>query len=86
MLARKGIATTTLRSIHLMYRAELEGIICNGIEREKQFTYALLDERVPLGKILKKGEALAELAKRYFNSHGYATLQDFLLVVWIDCC
>jgi len=77
MLQKKGIAINTLRSIHLMYRAELEGIVCNGIKREKQFTYALLDERVPSGKILKKEEALAELAKRYFNSHGYATLQDF---------
>jgi hypothetical protein len=77
MLQKKGIGINALRSVHLMYRAELEGIVCNGIKREKQFTYALLDERVTSGKILKKEEALAELAKRYFNSHGYATLQDF---------
>jgi len=77
MLQKKGIGINTLRSIHLMYRAELDGIVCNGRKREKQFTYALLDERVPFGKILKKEEALAELAKKYFNSHGYATLQDF---------
>ena len=27
--------------------AELDGIICSGPRRGKQFTYALLDERVP---------------------------------------
>jgi hypothetical protein len=32
---------------------------------------------VPAGNIPKKEEALAELAKRYFISHGPATLQDF---------
>lgn len=77
LLQKKGIAINALRSIHLMCRAELEGIVCNGPKREKQFTYALLDERVPSAKTLKKEEALAELAKKYFNSHGYATLQDF---------
>jgi hypothetical protein len=77
LLQKKGIATNDVRSIHLMFRAEAEGIVCNGIKRGKQFTYALLDERVPATKSLKKEEALAELAKRYFNSHGYATLQDF---------
>ncbi len=77
LLQKKGIGINPLRSTHLMYRAELEGIVCNGPKREKQLTYALLDERVPAGKPLKKEEALAELAKRYFHSHGYATLKDF---------
>ena len=30
----------------MMY-AELEGLICSGARRGKQFTYALLEERVP---------------------------------------
>jgi winged helix DNA-binding protein len=77
LLQKKGIFINALRSLHLMFRAELEGIACNGIKRGKQFTYTLLDKRVPSCKILKKEEALAELAKRYFNSHGYATLRDF---------
>ncbi len=61
-----------------MMRAELDGIICSGARRGKQFTYALLDERAPRPKILERDEALAELAKRYFTSHGPATLQDFV--------
>ena len=54
LLQKKGIGINPLRSTHLMYRAELEGIVCNGPKREKQLTYALLDERVPAGKPLKK--------------------------------
>jgi hypothetical protein len=58
--------------------AELEGVICSGPRRGKQFTYALLDERVPAkSKILERDEALAELATRYFSSHGPATVRDF---------
>lgn len=74
----RGIKTTNLRMIHFMMHAELDGIICSGGRRGKQFTYALLDERVPQTKSLTHEEALAELASRYFTSHGPATLQDFV--------
>ena len=60
-----------------MMHAELEGVICSGPRRGKQFTYALLDERVPATKPKARDEALAELAKRYFASHGPATVRDF---------
>jgi hypothetical protein len=38
----------------------------------------LLEERVPKSKTLKRDEALAELVKRFFVSHGPATIQDFV--------
>lgn len=76
-LQKHNIPTDELRSTHLMFSAELEGIVCNGSRRGKQFTYALLDERVPPAKPLHKEEALAKLALRYFTSHGPATLKDF---------
>jgi len=60
----------------LMY-AELDGLICSGARRGKQFTYALLEERVPPVKPLTSDEALAELTRRYFATRGPATLQDF---------
>ena len=44
---RAKIATDALRASHIMLCAELDGIVCNGARRNKQFTYALLDERVP---------------------------------------
>jgi DNA glycosylase AlkZ-like len=63
---------------HLVMHAELEGLICSGPRRGKQFTYMLLDERVPGAKRLAREEALAELARRYFTSHGPAKVQDFV--------
>lgn len=76
-LEKKGIQTNDLRALHIMFRAETDLIVCNGIKRDKQFTYALFDERVTTTKKLIKEEALAELARRYFSSHGPATVQDF---------
>jgi len=61
----------------LMY-AELEAVVCSGPKRGKQFTYALLDERVPQEKLMDAEESLAELTIRYFQSHGPATLRDFV--------
>jgi hypothetical protein len=46
--------------------------------QDKQKTFVLLDEWVPHSKNMKRDEALAELAERYFRSHGPATLQDFV--------
>jgi len=77
-LERDGVATQEpLRLGYIMMRAELEGIICSGARRGKQFTYALLEERVPPTRTLERDEALAELTLRYFTSHGPATARDF---------
>jgi hypothetical protein len=62
----------------IMMYAESVGLVCNGRMKGKQITYALLDERVDKPKTkLSKDEGLAKLAKRYFESHGPATLLDF---------
>lgn len=76
-LGKAGIPTHGLFPVHLMFSAELECIVCNGSRRGKQFTYALLDERVPTTPPLHREEALATLALRYFTSHGPATLKDY---------
>lgn len=66
-----------LRLTLLVMHAELEGLICSGAMRGKQHTCALLDERVPAARMLDREEALAELTRRYFVSHGPATIKDF---------
>lgn len=66
------------RLSHLLFQAELEGIVCSGPIKAKKQTYALLYDRVPNKKIITRDEALAELAKRYFTSHCPATLKDFI--------
>ncbi|HEV8283248.1 MAG TPA: winged helix DNA-binding domain-containing protein [Chitinophagaceae bacterium] len=76
-LQKARIATDDLRFIHIMIHAELDGIICSGPRKGKQFTYTLINERAPKAKLIDREEALAELVKRYFTSHGPATLQDF---------
>ncbi|MDR1347030.1 MAG: winged helix DNA-binding domain-containing protein [Prevotellaceae bacterium] len=76
-LNRAGIKTDTSRMIHFMYRAEAEGIVCSGADKEKQQTYALISERVKSIKTLNKDEALVKLATKYFQSHSPASLHDF---------
>jgi len=68
----------TVRLAHIILRAELDGVVCSGPRIGKQFTYALLEERVPPGKSLTREEALAELTRRYFASHGPASPPDFI--------
>jgi len=78
-LQRAGItADDPLRFTLIVMRAELDAVICSGARRGKQFTYALLDERAPQAATLPRDEALSELTRRYFTSHGPATAQDFI--------
>jgi hypothetical protein len=79
-LEQKKIKAAGLRLGLIMMKAELDGIICSGSRQGKQFTYALLDERVPPVKKMHRDEALAMLCLRYFSTRGPATLQDF--TVW----
>ena len=60
-----------------MMHAEVTGLVCSGPPRGKVQTYALLAERAPNARRLDREAALAELAARYFTSHGPATLKDF---------
>jgi hypothetical protein len=76
-LKHAGIEVNNNRASHILVRAEIEGIICSGKSVGTRPTYALLDERVPKGRKLYTDEALSELARRYFTSHGPATLLDF---------
>ena len=75
-LGQAGIVAAGMRLGYIVHRAELDAIICSGARRGKQFTYALLDERAPRARTLPRDEALAELTRRYFTSHGPALAQD----------
>nr|HET6901241.1 winged helix DNA-binding domain-containing protein [Ktedonobacteraceae bacterium] len=78
VLQQIGIVTENLGFLYIIMHAELDGVVCSGARRGNQFTYALLEERVPQTRTLDHDEALAEFARRYFTSHGPATLQDFV--------
>jgi hypothetical protein len=78
VLLRAGIqADGVQRLAHIVMQAELDAVVCSGPRRGTQQTYALLDERVPPSPARSRDDALAELARRYFTSHGPAQLHDF---------
>jgi len=78
VLQKAGVAADDgLRLVYLMMHAELEGVVCSGARRGKQFTYALVDARAPHARTVGRDEGLAELADRYFTSRGPATVHDF---------
>jgi hypothetical protein len=78
LLEQANISTGGQRGYHILGRSAQDGLICFGALRGKQQTFTLLDEWAPPAKQLERDEALAELARRYFMSHGPATLPDFV--------
>jgi DNA glycosylase AlkZ-like len=76
-MERAGIATRASRGVHILWKCAHDGLICFAGRDGKQHTMALLDEWLPPAKIPPRDEAYAELARRYFTSHGPATLTDF---------
>lgn len=58
--------------------AEIEGILINGRLKGNKQTFTLLEEWVPRRKTLSKEEAMECLARKYFTSHGPATIHDFV--------
>ena len=76
-LKKAKIKVAGIRLAFVMMQAELEGIICSGKKEGKQFTYALLEERVPPLKEIGRDESLFLIAHKYFTSRGPATINDF---------
>ena len=77
VLARAGIAASGVALGHIMLQAELDAVVCSGARRGGQSTYALLEDRAPRARRFERDEALATLARRYFQSHGPALAGDF---------
>lgn len=74
---RNKIEASGPRLSGIMMQAELDGLICSGARSGNQFTYALLEERIPPAPDKHEEEALTELTKKYFTSRGPATIKDF---------
>lgn len=74
---KAGIVNEDNRASHLFMLAELDGLICSGASKNGKQTFSLLGERVPAARPPGREEALASLARRYFASHGPATVEDF---------
>ncbi len=76
-LAGGGLSTDGFRGIHIICTLAVDGLLCLGPHRGKQATFTLLEEWLPPAAIPARDEALAELARRYLQSHGPATAADF---------
>lgn len=77
LLESSGIRVDGQRGYHILWYWSQKGLICLGPLEAKQQTYVLLEEWAPQAEELTREEALLELAKRYFMSHGPAALRDF---------
>ncbi len=77
-LAEKGIAMDDHRLSYHIRLGEYSGLLCSGDLFPMKHSYALVKDKLPVQRLLPKEEALALLARKYFRSHGPATLEDFV--------
>ena len=77
-LAEKGITMDDHRLSYHIRLSEYAGLLCSGDLFPMKHSYALVKDKLPGARLLPKDEALALLARKYFRSHGPATLDDFV--------
>ncbi|MBN2469302.1 MAG: AlkZ family DNA glycosylase [Anaerolineae bacterium] len=77
LLEENGIRINGQRGYHILYYLSQRGVLYIGPTEHKQQTFGLLADCAPDARELPREEALAELARRYFISHGPATVYDF---------
>lgn len=77
ILQENGISTEGQRTPYMLQRASLDGLICQGGMHSNNNPIFILMDELPKTKTLTRDKALVELARRYFTSHGPATIQDF---------
>ena len=72
-----GLSPAGQRGIHILGHLARDRLLCFGPHRAKQATFVLLDDWLPHDLDVPDGDAARELARRYFVSHGPATVHDF---------
>ena len=77
LFRKGGLKPDGQRGIHLLSLLAHEATLCFGPHRGRQPAFVLAEEWLPKGPSLSGDEAVAELARRYFRSHGPATAHDF---------
>lgn len=65
---RAGVETDNHLIHYFLVRAETDGLVCSGVDKNKKPTYALLEERVPPMKELSREEALADWLPYIFKA------------------
>lgn len=78
MWEESGINTKQTRGLFIIGNLAQKGLICFGPKQGNQPTFVLLDKWAKKHNKLEGEEAIAEMALRYFRSHGPAQLHDFM--------
>ena len=76
-LKDRGMAMPDQRLSYHIRLAEYSGMLCSGDLLPLKKSYSLTSEKLPACGAIPREEALALLARKYFRSHGPATLEDF---------
>lgn len=71
-----GVATGGQRGYHLLWHLAQTGTLVLGPTSGREQAFARLEAWVPRSRRLDRDEALGELARRYFTSHGPALVED----------
>ena len=77
-LRGKGVTMTDQRLSYHLRLAEYDGLLCSGDLHPTKRTLALVSEKIGPQPAMDHDEALALLARKYFRSHGPASLEDFV--------
>ena len=77
-LKARGISMTDQRLSYHLRLAEYDGLLCSGDIHPTKRTLALVSEKIGTQARIDRDEALSLLARKYFRSHGPATLEDFV--------
>jgi len=76
-LTDRGMEMTDQRLSYHIRLAEFAGMLCSGDLTPLRKTYALTAGKLPVAGAFSREDSLALLARKYFRSHGPATLEDF---------
>lgn len=77
-LLRKDIVIDDRRLSYCIRMAEINGLLCSGILHTSKATYCLASQKIKNHSDVSYEESLALLAKKYFQSHSPATLEDYV--------
>jgi hypothetical protein len=77
-LAEHGVASEGQATIHVIWRAAIDGLVCYGPDRDGESTFVLLDDWVATESLMSPREdPVGELARRYQAAYGPAEPEDF---------
>ena len=76
-LRRAGIAFEGQATIHVIWRAAIDGLVCYGLDQDGAETFVALEHWVPPQQRRTPSDPILELARRYLAACGPATREDF---------